>query len=199
MSTEATPADATVNEDKTPVVEPTTDDTNEVINPDSNSNEAPVVSDEADESKPISPDTLKKVRSEAQSLRQRLRHQEAESTKKAELLAKKEQLLSDRDNRINELESQLREITVQSTFKTVLTDPALGVKNADAVLRLIDRDSLTINDDNSIDGLDEEIARVKKEVPELFTVGGLDAAAGFGDSYQTPDANNWLRNMAKSI
>lgn len=79
--------------------------------------------------------------------------------------------------------SKFRQRTVQAEAKLKLRE--LGIKDADRLVKYLDLNKVTINDEDELEGLDDQIDSLKGDFPELFDpkrrVGGLaDAGTGAG-------------------
>lgn len=76
----------------------------------------------------------------------------------------------------------------------------LGLQNSDRLLKYIKIDSLTLNDDLELEGLDDQIDDLKKDFPELFDpkllVGGKADSADFTAVAKTMTASERLAKIA---
>lgn len=89
----------------------------------------------------------------------------------------------------DEYKAQLEDTETSVKFKdraikaeAKLAFAALGIKDADRLVKYLDLEKIGIDDEDKITGLDDEVGRIKGDFPELFDakrrVGGkVDAAA----------------------
>lgn len=180
LNPEVSPADTT---DETPVVE--TPEVNEkIVHEDAT---APVVEAEDNQMVPLA--EVKKIRSEAASLRQRFKASETSLTSITEQLSTVE---AERD----ELREKLQNHSLERAVLEAASDPKFGARQPVKLLKLVDRTSLLFKDDGTVQGVEDELKRLKKEWPELFVQGGADAGAGTNTDPDIFDMNALLRRGA---
>jgi hypothetical protein len=114
---------------------------------------------------PIPYDRFRQVNQEKQQLKAQLeqieRERLSEQGKYKELAEKTTQ----------ELESYKQQVNTERVTSAVLSELAKhNPQNVDVVKRLVDITSISVNDDGSIIGVEQAIAKVREEVPQLFTV-----------------------------
>lgn len=174
-----------VSTDETQVVE-----TQDVNGDDKKDNDTQEVT-ESDESKVVPLKThreeLSKRNSEARSLRERLKSIEGKSST---LEAERDTLREERDN----LRDRLQTYELERAVVEAAADPKVGARNPNKLVKLVDRSNLTFKEDGSIEGIDQELKRLKKEWSELFvdSRNAVDAGAG-GQAVESFDMNELLR------
>lgn len=72
----------------------------------------------------------------------------------------------EQERRDAETETKWKGRVVKSSAKAALA--TAGAEKPERLLRLVDVDSLDVDDDGEVEGLDDEIDRLKEEYPELF-------------------------------
>lgn len=95
--------------------------------------------------------------------RHRLRNKELEEKTRANETEHERALREARE----EGEKRYRAPLVKAAARAALSEAGLG-GSTDRVLRLLDLDALSVDDDGDVVGLDGEVARVKDEYPEFF-------------------------------
>lgn len=95
--------------------------------------------------------------------RHRLRNKELEEKTRANETEHEKALREARE----EGEKRYRAPLVRAAARAALSEAGLG-GSTDRVLRLLDLDALSVDDDGDVIGLDGEVARVKDEYPEFF-------------------------------
>lgn len=70
------------------------------------------------------------------------------------------------DDRSAEVEERWKGRVVKQAAKAALA--TAGAEKPERLLRLVDIDSLDVDDDGEVDGLDDEIDRLREDYPELF-------------------------------
>ncbi|MCX4704352.1 phage scaffolding protein [Streptomyces sp. NBC_01373] len=104
---------------------------------------------------------LKKANEDAK--RNRFRAKELEEQTRANETDHEKALREARE----EGEKRFRAPLVKAAARAALSEAGLG-GSTDRVMRLLDLDALTVDDDGDVVGLDGEVARVKDEYPEFF-------------------------------
>ncbi len=183
--------------DETPEVEaaksPADNEVPEVKPDDASGSESPVES-EKDEPQSISlekhREELKQKNSEAHSLRNRLKT--TEGTVK-ELQEVNDALTSELETLRGKVQAQ----TLATSVTEAARDPKVGAKYPEKLVKLIDRDNLTFEDDGSVKGIAKELARLKAEWPDLFhNPNGQSDAGASGTTPDKFDMNAILRRQA---
>lgn len=102
-------------------------------------------------------EALKKANAESKKrrLREKERRQEGDGEKKG-----------DGRDVAAEVEAKWKPRVVNAAAKSALAEA--GAKKPDRLLRLVDLAELDVDDDGDVDGLDEEVERLREEYPELF-------------------------------
>jgi hypothetical protein len=95
--------------------------------------------------------------------RHRLRNKELEEKTRANETEHEKALREARE----EGEKRYRAPLVKAAARAALSEAGLG-GSTDRVLRLLDLDVLSVDDDGDVVGLDGEVARIKDEYPEFF-------------------------------
>lgn len=95
--------------------------------------------------------------------RHRLRNKELEEKTRANETEHEKALREARE----EGEKRYRAPLVRAAARAALSEAGLG-GSTDRVLRLLDLEALSVDDDGDVIGLDGEVARVKDEYPEFF-------------------------------
>lgn len=104
---------------------------------------------------------LKKANDDAK--RNRFRAKELEEKTRADETEHEKALREARE----EGEKRYRAPLVKAAARAALSEAGLG-GSTDRVLRLLDLDALSVDDDGDVIGLDGEVARIKDEYPEFF-------------------------------
>lgn len=104
---------------------------------------------------------LKKANEDAK--RNRFRAKELEEKTRANETEHEKALREARE----EGEKRYRAPLVKAAARAALSEAGLG-GSTDRVLRLLDLDALSVDDDGDVIGLDGEVARIKDEYPEFF-------------------------------
>jgi hypothetical protein len=104
---------------------------------------------------------LKKANDDAK--RNRFRAKELEEKTRADETEHEKALREARE----EGEKRYRAPLVKAAARAALSEAGLG-GSTDRVLRLLDLEALSVDDDGDVIGLDGEVARVKDEYPEFF-------------------------------
>jgi hypothetical protein len=103
-------------------------------------------------------DALERAKTDAQKARTELEAIQAQSA----ALAKDKTDLEEMVKGLKEIDGVWKAKT-----KELLVTRALG-GNAERVMKFIDMDSITFDEDDKITGIDEAVAKVKADLPELF-------------------------------
>ena len=123
-------------------------------------------------------DALERAKADAKKFREEL---DALKTEHAETLKEQESLK-------DSLETLKADTTWQDKVKDLTIKSRLG-NNADRLMKYMDLEAVTLNDEGDVEGLDEAVAKVKGDLPELFDskrrVGG---AADLYEKGETPSA-----------
>lgn len=70
------------------------------------------------------------------------------------------------EKKVAEVEAKWKPRVINSAASAALLEA--GAEKPERLLKLIDHDDLDVADDGSVDGLDDEVDRLKEEYPELF-------------------------------
>jgi small-conductance mechanosensitive channel len=115
--------------------------------------------------------------------------------------------VADMKNKIAEYQNTINTMKTESAakLKSVMLDNAINTKVADIpekyrklIASQIDREKLSIADDNSVSGLEEQYLKLKDSYPDLFTAEEKPFGFGFSggdDSKPTGSVNNTLANI----
>jgi len=68
-----------------------------------------------------------------------------------------------------EAEGRWKPIVVRQAAKAAFAEAGVSTSAMKRVLKMLDLDEIEIDDDGEVDGLDEQIADIKDELPELFS------------------------------
>ena len=152
---------------------------------------------QADAPETMSLDEAKKLRSEASSLRRRLKEAEGkvqsyEDASKTEAERQAEALKAAQDRATN-LEQRVRDLTAQ----TVVTDAArtAGAVAPSLIYRAV-RGDLEFDEDGNPTNVDAVLADLKKSTPEVFRAAGGSGDGGKGTSTNTPIDRKAALNQA---
>lgn len=153
---------------------------------------------ETDDDKPISHRESKKLKGEAASLRDRLKAAE-DKVKASEDAALSELEKARRDiDQAQETNGKLTAATRTLLLRSAIEElkPTLGVRSPSAMAKLINTDAITFDlDSMTVEGVADELKRLKKEEPDLFVSGGTDGGAGGTGRVVAKDMNGHLRSM----
>lgn len=105
---------------------------------------------------PAAKKALAKIRADLKETRRQLREERQK--------AKKEE---DEDERVKAVEARWKPRVVNSAARAALLEA--GGNKPDRLLKLLDHDELDVRENGTVDGLDEEVDRLRDEYPELFT------------------------------
>ena len=124
--------------------------------------------DEGDDEKNLGDAGKKALRAErlkVRDLRKQLRDAQTAATKKA----------TKKDDDADEVDEEAITEKVTSAWKPRVVNASAraalveaGGSNLKALLKLVEHDDLEVTDDGEVEGLDEEVDRLKEEYPELF-------------------------------
>lgn len=157
--------------------------------------DAPDETPEQDD-EPISKEKAKKLSSEAKNLRERLKAAEDKLKAADDAKLSEQEKLQERVDALTGTIAK-RDAATQNLLLLAAIDelrPTMGIRSTKAMAKLIERDSLTFDlDGMSVDGVADELKRLKKEEPELFISGGTDGGAGGSGRAQAVDMNGTLR------
>ncbi len=121
-------------------------------------------------------EALKKARREARAAKRQDAIAEERGTKSAEDIEKE---ITQR------VESKYRPMLINAAARDALMRANIKPERLAKALKNIEHDDLTLNEDGSVDGLDEQIEELKDEIPEWFprrrTAPTVDAADRPGD------------------
>lgn len=167
--------------------------------PQAGTSEAPAADEQEQQSESISLEEAKKLRSEAASLRKRLKAFEESEAKRSDSEKSEAQRAADRlaalEAELNTERSARRSLLVQST--AAATARKLGFKNPDLAQRLISANDVEFGDDGTPTNVERLLADAAKEFPDL--VGGTTDFGG-GPRGQAAggqkDMNNFIRRAA---
>lgn len=105
---------------------------------------------------PAAKKALAKIRADLKETRRQLREERNK--------AKKEE---DEDERVRAVEAKWKPRVVNSAARAALLEA--GGNKPDRLLKLLDHDELDVRENGTVDGLDEEVDRLRDEYPELFS------------------------------
>lgn len=141
--------------------------------------------EQATQPETISLEEAKKLRSEASSLRRRLKQFEdqakADEDAKLSEQERNAKRIADLEARLADREQALKERTIKSA--TVVEAARLGFADPDDALRLLDHSQLDYDDDGTPTNVAEQLAAMAKTKPYLLThrpAGSFDTGLGGG-------------------
>lgn len=132
---------------------------------------------------------LSQKNNEAKNLRQRLKSVDTD------LSSTKEQLQAAEVER-DALRERLHAIELEKAFGAAARDQKIGAKNPERLFKLVDKSSLTLKEDGSIEGVDKVLKQLKDEWPEMFSSGTANGGAGNGQAPNAADMNALIRRTA---
>ena len=157
-----------------------------------------VSKDSPAESESISLDEAKKLRSEAQSLRKRLKTFEEAQAKIAEAELTESQREKQRADALeaerDEARREAASIRMDNAIHVAVSDAKLNARDTRLLSQVVNRDALSI-EDGKVVGIEAELKRLKAEYPTQFYSSTADGAAG-GDSGAVVDFNTEIRRRA---
>lgn len=172
------------------------DETTTIEAPENETQNTEAETNEEDDNEPISKATKKKLDSENKNLRERLRAAESrlqtiDNASKSEQDKLKEQA-EELKGTLAKREATARNLLLMSAVESL--KPVLGVRSSKSMLKLIDADALEFDlESGTVEGVADELKRLKKEDPDLFISGGTDGGAGGNGRGGAVDMNSALR------
>ena len=148
----------------------------------------------------------KKADREAKNLRERLQaYEQAEEERKQAAMSDLERVQSEAEKvkaeretlsgELDEAYAQIARMTEEQEIRGALSEADIKPNRMKAAMRLVDFDSLDVDDDGNITGVKEAIKALKKEAPEFFR-GSDDVSGPTNPPGEPPAANQSFGNMS---
>lgn len=125
--------------------------------------------EEEESDEPITADEAKKIRAALKKANDEAKRYrlEAKELKKKTASDDEKAVIDAVEAATAEVEGKYKGLLVRAEAKGALTDAGL-TSGHDRFLKMLDMDSITVEDDGSIEGLEEQIQGLKKDFPEVF-------------------------------